>query len=91
MTTEENIVTETVAEPVIDMAAAERDKRDTEVQAQGQIDMEAHKAMLAQMAARIEAEKIIAAEQDAAIAAVRAACDAERAALRQLEEAADAE
>jgi hypothetical protein len=61
MTAEDNIVTETVAEPVIDMAA--------------------HAAMLAEMAARIEAEKKIAAEQDAALQAVRGQCDAYRAAM----------
>ena len=83
MTTEENIVTDTAAEPVIDYAAAEQAKRDAETQEQGRIDMVAHEAMLAAMEKRIAEEKIIAAEQDAALAAVKAACDAYRAALRE--------
>jgi hypothetical protein len=80
MTTENNIVTETVAEPFIDQDAADAAREQAE-----------HQKMLAEMETRRAEEAAIAAEQDAAIAAVRAACDAERAALRQLEEAADAE
>ena len=79
--TEDPPVTEVPAEPVIDMAAAEQAKRDAEVQKQGQIDMVAHEAMIAEMNKRMEEEKKIAAEQDAALAAVKAECDAYRAAL----------
>jgi hypothetical protein len=86
MTTENEVVTETVAEPVIDMAAAEQAKRDAERQEQDKIDMAAHKAMLAQMDARIEAEKKIAAEQDAAMQVVKSECDAYRAALKTEEQ-----
>jgi hypothetical protein len=83
MTTENDVVTDTATDPVIDQAAAEQAKREAAVQAQGEIDMAAHEAMLAEMAKRIEEEKIIAAEQDAALAAVKAECDAYRAALNE--------
>jgi hypothetical protein len=90
MTTENDVVTDTATDPVIDQASAEQAKREAEqaereaaVQAQGEIDMAAHEAMLAEMANRIEEEKIIAAEQDAALAAVKAECDAYRAALNE--------
>ena len=74
MKTEEEVVVETVAEPVIDQAAADIAKREAEQAA----EME---AMLADLKKRQAEEAIIAAEQDAALAAVRARCDAERAAL----------
>ena len=72
MTTEENIATETAAEPVIDHNAAEQAKRDAEME-----------VMLADMKKQAAEQAVIAAEQDAALAAVKAACDAERAALKQ--------
>jgi len=86
MTTENEVVTETVTEPVIDMAAAEREKKDAELQELGEIDMVAHEAMLAEMELRIEAEKKIAAEQDAAMQVVKSECDAYRAALKTEEQ-----
>jgi hypothetical protein len=83
MTTEENIVTETVAEPVIDTTTAARAEMEANAKAQGERDRAEHEAMLADMKKRAAEEAVIAAEQDAALAAVKAACDAEREALKQ--------
>ncbi len=74
MTTENNIVTETVAEPVIDMDQARMDAQNAKAAAE-------HEAMMADLNARREEEAAIAAEQDAALAAVKAECDAYRDAL----------
>jgi hypothetical protein len=70
MTTENEVSTETAAAPVIDMAAAEREKLD-------------HEALMAELNARREEEAKIAAVQDAALAAVKAQCDAFRAGLKE--------
>ena len=75
MTTENEVATETVAEPVIDMDQARMDDQNAK-------DAAEHEAMMADLNARREEEAAIAAEQDAALAAVKAACDAERAALK---------
>jgi hypothetical protein len=69
MTTENEVSTETAA-PVLDIAAAKREKLD-------------HEALMAELNARREEEAKIAAEQDAALAAVKAQCDAFRAALKE--------
>jgi hypothetical protein len=75
MTTENEVVTETVAEPVIDTDQARMEAQNAKAAAE-------HEIMMADLNARREEEAAIAAEQDAALAAVKAACDAERAALK---------
>jgi hypothetical protein len=80
MTTEENIVTATVAEPVIDYAEAKIDAEMAEREAKAAAD---HAAFMEELNARRAEEAVIAAEQDAALAAVKAACEAERAALKE--------
>jgi hypothetical protein len=81
MTTENEVVTDTVAEPVIDQSAAEQAKREAEMQAQDK----AAQAELAQVQAEMDQlradESALAAKQDEALAAVKAECDAYRAAL----------
>jgi hypothetical protein len=74
MTTENEVVNETVAEPVIDMDQARMDAQNAKAAAE-------HEAMMADLNARREEEAAIAAEQDAALAAVRAECDAYRDAI----------
>jgi hypothetical protein len=85
MTTENEVVTETVAEPVIDMAAAEQAKREAEMQAELQAQDKAAQDKQAQVLAEMDQLRVdeasLAAEQDAALAAVKAECDAYRDAL----------
>jgi hypothetical protein len=85
MTTENEVVTDTVADPVIDMAAAEQDKRQAEMQAELQAQDKAAQDKQAQVLAEMDQLRVdeasLAAEQDAALAAVKAECDAYRAAL----------
>jgi hypothetical protein len=81
MTTENEVVTETVAEPVIDQGAAAKAQFDAEMEAKNAKAAAEHEIMMADLNARREEEAAIAAEQDAALAAVRAECDAYRDAL----------
>ena len=81
MTTEENIVTDTAAEPVIDMAAAEQAKLDAEMAELNAKAAADHEVFMAELNARRAEEAATAAVQDAALAAVKAECDAYRAAL----------
>lgn len=74
MTTENEVVTDTVAEPVIDMDQARMDAQNAKAAAE-------HEIMMADLNTRREEEAKIAAEQDAALAAVKAECDAYRDAL----------
>jgi hypothetical protein len=83
MTTENEVVTETVAEPVIDQTAAERAKLDAQMKEQRAKEQAEHEKMMADMAKRRAEEAAIAAVQDAALKAVKDQCDAYRAALAQ--------
>jgi hypothetical protein len=85
MTTENEVVTDTVAEPVIDTSAAEQAKREAEMQAelqaQDKMATDYMERVNSDMEALREEEAKIAAEQDAALTEVREACDAEREAV----------
>lgn len=77
----DEVIEDTVAEPVIDTAASEQAKHDAEMAERSAQSAAEHESVMAELNARRVEEAAIAAVQDAALQAVRDQCDAFRAGL----------